>query len=87
MTLDALLARARGEYREMPDLRLTLPQAARLWHVDPVTCRAILDALVAEGFLGATPKGRFVMLPAPRQARAHAKPVRLNAPTEARRSA
>jgi hypothetical protein len=41
----------RGEYEEMPCLRLTLPQASRFWNVDVETCRAVLDQLVADGFL------------------------------------
>jgi phosphoribosyl-dephospho-CoA transferase len=40
-----------AEYREMPGLRLTLRQAARLWAMDAVHCQAILDALVASGSL------------------------------------
>lgn len=46
-----LLARIRAEFREMPGLTLTLPQAARLFNIDPVGCARVLDALVAEGFL------------------------------------
>jgi hypothetical protein len=41
----------RGEYEEMPCLRLTLPQASRFWNVDAETCRAVLEQLVADGFL------------------------------------
>jgi hypothetical protein len=47
----ALSQRIRAEYAEMPCLRLTLPQASRFWHVDRETCQAVLDQLVAEGFL------------------------------------
>ena len=31
--------RIRGEFLEMPGLRLTSAQAARLWHVDAATVR------------------------------------------------
>jgi hypothetical protein len=31
--LDAFVARVRGEYCEMPGLRLTISQACRLWQV------------------------------------------------------
>jgi len=51
-----LIGQIRGEYEEMPCLRLTLPQASRFWNVDRDTCRAVLDALVAEGYLT---EGRF----------------------------
>lgn len=46
-----LARRIRSEFEEMPCLRLTLPQASRFWNVDPDTCRAVLDELVADGFL------------------------------------
>jgi hypothetical protein len=46
-----LVRQIRGEYEEMPCLRLTLAQASRFWNVDRETCRTILEALVVEGFL------------------------------------
>jgi CheY-like chemotaxis protein len=45
------LQRIRGEYTEMPGLTLTIPQAARLWRIDPSLCKELLDRLVEEGFL------------------------------------
>lgn len=39
------------EFQEMPGLRLTLRQAQRLWAADRNTCGAVLDHLVANGFL------------------------------------
>ena len=56
---EALKARVRAEYREMPGLCLTLPQACRLWQLDVRTSASILDALVAEGFLRRTSQGGF----------------------------
>ncbi len=41
----------RAEYREMPGLNLTLPQAIRLWTAEPGRCAETLDALVRNGFL------------------------------------
>jgi hypothetical protein len=61
---DALLARIRGEYREMPGLRLTLAQACRLWQLDAPTCEAVLGHLVDDRFLFRTRDGAFVALPA-----------------------
>jgi hypothetical protein len=46
-----LLNRIRGEYLEMPGLRLTATQAARLWAVDVDVASALLSALVKAGFL------------------------------------
>lgn len=50
-----------AEYREMPGLRLTLRQAARLWPLDTVDCQAILDTLVAAGSLRRSPKGEYCL--------------------------
>jgi hypothetical protein len=46
-----LARQIRGEYDEMPCLRLTLPQASRFWNVDSEMCRSVLDQLVADGYL------------------------------------
>ncbi|MGV3519942.1 hypothetical protein [Luteitalea sp.] len=42
-----LMERVLGEYHEMPGLALTLDQARRLWGCDEVTCRRVVDVLVA----------------------------------------
>ena len=39
------------EFRELPGLRLTLPQAARMWALDRTECEAVLEALVDAGIL------------------------------------
>lgn len=57
---DDLLRRIRGEYMEMPGLRLTDRQAQRLWALDSGTCRQVLDTLVASGFLRRTGSDHFV---------------------------
>lgn len=46
-----IVLRAKAEYLEMPGLRLTIPQASRLFDVEPAMCALLLDALVQEGFL------------------------------------
>ena len=53
-----LLHRIRGEFLEMPGLHLTLPQAARLWHLDVETTDRALRTLIADGFLRQT-RGSF----------------------------
>ena len=40
-----IIERIRGEYLEMPGLRLTPQQAQRLCGVDQTVCKAVLDAL------------------------------------------
>ena len=46
-----LLARAYFEYQEMPGLRLTLAQAARLWSMDRAQAAQTLETLVDAAFL------------------------------------
>jgi hypothetical protein len=58
--LAALLQRAREQYRAMPGLTLTKPQATRLFGVAPSVCAAMLRALVMENFLSRTGEGMFV---------------------------
>ena len=60
---DPLVARIRGEYREMPGLRLTFPQACRLWHLDAASCALALDTLLTERFLHQTHDGAYVAWP------------------------
>lgn len=56
---DLLLRRARGEYREMPGLRLTIEQAMRLWDLDRQTCLQLLNSLVASHYLDIDVTGRY----------------------------
>jgi hypothetical protein len=58
--LELLLARVRGEYCEMPGLRLTSAQACRLWQVDVSTCETLLEHLVREGFLRKTTNSAYI---------------------------
>ena len=43
--------RVRGEFREMPGLRLRIEQAQRLWNLDRSTCEQLLASLVEVKFL------------------------------------
>jgi hypothetical protein len=54
-----LLLRIRGEFLEMPGMRLTLRQAMRLWNLDAATCEAALRLLVERRFLSFTAQGAF----------------------------
>ena len=58
--LESLLQRAREQYRDMPGLTLTKPQATRLFGVAPSVCAAMLRALVMENFLSRAGDGLFV---------------------------
>ncbi len=59
---DDVLRRVRGEYKEMPGLRLTTAQAQRLWGLDRAACDALLGALVEAKFLFRTRDGAFMRL-------------------------
>ena len=54
-----LIERIRGEYLEMPGLRLTLPQAQRLFGLDPAACALVFETLTRERFLTRSHDGRF----------------------------
>ena len=57
---DTLVTRVRGEYREMPGMRLTVDQAMRLWMLDRETCSDVLSSLVAAHFLEQDRTGRYM---------------------------
>jgi hypothetical protein len=57
--IDEWLNRVRGEYLEMPGLRLSLAQAERFWSLDCGTCARVLDALVKARFLVVTSEGLY----------------------------
>jgi hypothetical protein len=54
------LARIQTEYVEMPELKLTLPQARRLFDLSADACNDALTILLALGFLSQTRDGSFV---------------------------
>lgn len=61
-SIGQLLQRVRGEYLEMPGLRLTPEQARRLWSLDLGTCRSLLDELVEAKFLVRDRDGKYYRL-------------------------
>jgi hypothetical protein len=58
--LQDVVRRVRGEFLEMPGLRLTPQQARRLWRLDEAACEKVLGALVDARFLARTRDGAFV---------------------------
>jgi hypothetical protein len=58
--MNELVGRIRSEFLEMPGLRLTLVQAARLWGLEQDDCRRVIDALVGSSFLRWTPAGSIM---------------------------
>ena len=77
--VEEALRRIKGEFVEMPGLRLTAPQAQRLWGLDAEFCEAILGALVDAKFLLRTGDGVFVRVDsgAPRRMARAARPVQV----------
>jgi hypothetical protein len=59
--LEVILRRVRGEYIEMPGLRLTVTQAQRLWGLDRAACDTVLSALVDVKFLFRNRDGAYML--------------------------
>jgi hypothetical protein len=57
---EQILHRIRGEYLEMPGLRLTEAQARRLWGLDGPRCADVLAALTETRFLHRREDGTYV---------------------------
>ena len=55
-----ILLRVKGEFLEMPGLRVTEVQARRLWGLDADFCRSLLQELVRARFLFRTRDGAFM---------------------------
>ena len=49
-----------AEFEEMPGLRLTLPQARRLWHLSEEECEQALDYLCRLGLLTQDLTGHYL---------------------------
>lgn len=75
-TQDDALRRVKGEFLEMPGLRLTEAQARRLWNLDAASCRELLGALVDSKFLFRTRDGAFMRAEHAQPARASLRPRR-----------
>ncbi len=60
MTSHAARVRIQVRYIEMPTLRLSQTQIARLCDVPEELCQDALERLVWSGFLAQTPEGTFV---------------------------
>jgi hypothetical protein len=60
LTFREAIRRVEGEYREMPGLSLTLPQAARLWGLDQGTCERVLMKLIERRVLKRALNGTYV---------------------------
>ena len=61
-TIHDVIQRVRGEYLEMPGLRLTAEQVQRLCGIEETTCQTALDALVNAKFLCLKPDKHYARL-------------------------
>lgn len=57
----ALTSRIRSEFLEMPGLKLTVRQAARLWGLESGTSERLLTLLAEAGFLGRLADGSYTL--------------------------
>jgi hypothetical protein len=58
--LGETLIRIQTEFVEMPELKVTLPQAQRLWALPRDVCEAALNALIETKFLVRTPDSVYL---------------------------
>ena len=65
-----LLRRIQGEFLEMPGLRLTEPQARRLWNLDALSCSTVVSVLLDAGFLFKTSDGSLMRVDQPKPMKA-----------------
>ncbi len=63
--MSALAIRVHGEYREMPGLRLTVRQAARLFSLTPDLADAVLHELRRASVLACSNDGAFALVGEP----------------------
>jgi hypothetical protein len=56
----ATVRRVRGEFEEMPSLRVTAEQARALFGLPDRVCEGVLRRLEADGFLDRTQGGEYV---------------------------
>ena len=55
-----MLTRVRGEFEEMPCMRVTTEQARALLGLDEPASSWVLERLAEEGFLARTPQGEYM---------------------------
>lgn len=77
-----LLQRVRGEFLEMPGLRLTRAQAQRLWGLDNLTCEEVLRGLIERQFLVCSTDGRYMRSVEGRDAAPHPRMLKADLPPD-----
>ena len=64
MEIHTVANRVRKEFLEMPGLRLTIRQAARLWGLESTACEHVIEVLVRSEFLRRVPDGMIARVEA-----------------------
>jgi hypothetical protein len=59
MDVELMTRRVQAEFEEMPGMKLTMPQASRLFGIERETCRAVVERLVTACYLRWTDSGAF----------------------------
>ncbi|RPI53478.1 MAG: hypothetical protein EHM55_13665 [Acidobacteria bacterium] len=77
-SLDALVERARAEFREMPGLRLTFQQMQRLWMLDRRTCHVLVERLLQTRVLMRTASDQYVRFGSTEAVLSQERPGRLD---------
>jgi hypothetical protein len=85
-TIQALLNRLRGEFMEMPGLRLTAEQVRRLCGIERAMCQVVLDLLLESKFLCVNPDGFYSRPPEGRPSRPHSAKADLRTDTRAQKA-
>jgi len=57
MTVDAAAERVRAEFEEMPGMTLTVPQASRLFGLQPEVCQIVVERLIGSAYFRWTHRG------------------------------
>jgi uncharacterized protein with von Willebrand factor type A (vWA) domain len=60
---DEMLRRIHQDYLELPDVRLSLTQAQRVWQLDERTCAELLESLIESGLLHRSHDGTYGLSP------------------------
>ena len=58
---EQILDRLRGEFREMPGMRLTVEQVQRLCGIEPALCKLALETLVEAKFSRVGSDGTYML--------------------------
>jgi DNA-binding IclR family transcriptional regulator len=69
-----LLGAIRSHFQRHPQVRLSVPQASRVWQTDQATCRTLLQHLVRERFLRVNETGKYSLAATDRRRASRATP-------------